>query len=243
MPYLSVIIPAYNEEKRIEKTLLSIYQYLAKQNYDYEILVVNDGSNDRTSEVVSNLKEKIKNLILINNKENRGKGYVVKQGMLEAKGKLRLFMDADNSTTIDHLEKFYPYLKENGGDYDIVIASIGIKGAKVAYGEKFYKRIFGKLGNLWIQFWLLPGIWDTQRGFKLFSAKAGEDVFKRVEDPGWSFDVEALAIAKKLGYKIKEIPINWQNDPQSKVKLSAYPKFLIAVLKIRLKLWFKKDLL
>ena len=192
---------------------------------------MNDGSKDNTAEIVSDFARQNLGFRLIDNKENHGKGYVVKQGMLEAKGDYRLFTDADNSTTIDHLEKFWPSVKE---DYDIVIASIAVRGATLAHSEKFYKRWFGKFGNLWIQMWLLPGIWDTRRGFKIFTKKAAEDIFSKVIESGWTFDDEALAIARKLKYKIKEVPVHWVNDPESKVKLRDYPKSFIGVLKIKI---------
>lgn len=234
---LSVVIPAYNEDQRIGATLISIHNYLSRQNYDYEIIVVNDGSTDSTAEKVKKMEKEVKNLKLIDNKKNHGKGYVVRQGMLEAKGDFRLFTDADNSTTIDHIEKFWPYFDKG---YEVVIASIAQKGAKVAHTEKFYKRLFGKMGNLWIQFWLLPGIWDTQRGFKMFTAKAAKDLFSRQKLDHWGFDFEILAIARKKGYRIKEVPINWKNDPRSHVKLSAYIKTLLEVLRVRWNLWTGK---
>jgi len=234
---LSVVVPAYNEEDRISGTLISIHNYLSQQQYDYEIIVVNDGSTDSTSKAVEDIKSKIANLKFIDNKKNHGKGYVVRQGMLEARGDFRLFTDADNSTTIDHIEKFWSYFDKG---YDVVIASIAKKGAKIAHTEKFYKRWFGKMGNLWIQFWLLPGIWDTQRGFKMFTAKAARDLFSRQRLDRWGFDFEILAIARKLGYKIAEVPINWKNDPRSHVKLSAYIKTLLEVLKVRWGLWTGK---
>ena len=237
MPHLSVVIPTYNAEKIIEPTLKSVRDYLSKQSYDYEILVVNDGSTDKTAEVLSNLKSQIPNLKLLDNKENHGKGWVVKQGMTEAKGDWRLFMDDDNSTTIDHLDKFWPFTAEG---YEVVVASIAVKGSQVAKVEKFYKRLFGKLGNLWIQFWVLPGIWDTQRGFKLFSAKASQAIFPKLTINRWGFDVETLALARKFGFKIKEAPINWRNEGQSRVKPSAYFQVLLEVLKIRWNLWVNK---
>ena len=123
--YLSVIIPAYNEEKRLPNTLSDIDKYLLRQSYDYEIIVVNDGSKDRTAEVVGEGFSGIKNLRLIDNKENHGKGYVVRQGMLEAKGEYRLFTDADNSTSIDQVEKMWPYFKQG---YNIIIGSRDVKG-------------------------------------------------------------------------------------------------------------------
>lgn len=234
---LSVIIPAYNEERRIEKTLLSVNDYLSKQSYDYEILVVSDGSRDKTVDVVSGLAGRISGLKVIDNKENHGKGWVVKQGMLEARGDYRLFMDADNATTVDHLEKFWPWVERG---YDVIIASIAIKGAQVVKTEKFYRRLLGKLGNLWIQFWVLPGIWDSQRGFKFFSAKAAEAIFPKLEIGQWGFDVEVLALAKRLGFKIKEVPIRWANEGESKVKPGAYFQVLLEVLKIRWNLWTNK---
>lgn len=229
--YLSVIIPAYNEEKRIGSTLKSIDEYLKWQNYDYEILVVNDGSVDTTSQVVSDLKFQIKNLKLIDNKDNHGKGYVVKQGMLEARGDLRLFTDADNSTSIDHLDKFIPYIDQG---YSIIIGSIGISGHKVASGsEPGWRRILGKLGNLFIQIMAVPGIQDTQRGFKLFTAEAVSKIFPKLTITRWGFDIEVLALARKFGYKIKEIPVDWKNDPNSKVGLKAYFQVLLETVKIR----------
>lgn len=228
---LSIIIPAYDEASRITNTLISIKDYLSKQPYDWKVLVVSDGSKDNTAEVVKSFAFEDPRFKILDNKENHGKGYVVKQGMLEAKGDFRLFTDADNSTSIDHIEKFWPYFEEG---YDVVIASIAAKGATLAHSEKFYKRWFGKFGNLWIQLWLLPGIWDTRRGFKMFTKKAAEDIFTKVIEPGWTFDDEALVIAKKLGYKIKEVPIHWVNNPESKVKLRDYPKNLLEIIKIKI---------
>lgn len=232
--FLSVIIPAYNEEKRILKTLESLKEYFKDKKYDFEILVVDDGSKDKTIEVVEDFAKDFPELKVVVNKRNHGKGYVVRKGMLEAKGDYRLFMDADNSTKIDQFDKLFPYFEKG---FDVVIASIAIKGAKVAHTEKFYKRIFGKSGNLFIQIVLVPGIKDTQRGFKIFTAKATEDIFGRLKLDKWGFDFEALAVARKLKYKIKEVPITWKNDPESKVKLSAYAKTMLEVLKVRLDLW------
>ncbi len=228
--HLSVIIPAYNEARRITDTLISIRDYLSREPYDWEVLVMNDGSTDNTAEIVRSFGTQNPKFRLVDNIKNHGKGYVVKQGILEAKGDFRLFTDADNSTTIDHVEKFWPYFKEG---YDVIIASIAAKGATLAHSEKFYKRWFGKFGNLWIQLWLLPGIWDTRRGFKMFTKKAAENIFSKVIEQGWTFDDEALAIARKLNYKIKEVPIHWVNNPESKVKLRDYPKSLLGTLKIR----------
>ena len=229
--FLSVVIPAYNEEKRIPATLKSLKEYFKDKDYKYEILVVVDGAKDNTAQVVKDAG--VPNLRLIDNQKNCGKGCVVKQGMLEAKGDYRLFMDADNSTKINEVEKMIPLFEK----YDVVIASIAVKGAKVVHSEKSFKRIFGQMGNLFIQLMLVPGVKDTQRGFKVFSANAAEDIFKRLTLDRWGFDFEALAVARKLGYEIKEVPINWKNDPKSLVTLGAYIKTLLEVVKVRINLW------
>lgn len=237
---LSVIIPAYNEEKRLPKTLREIDKYLSLQSYDSEIIIVNDGSKDRTAEVVREMMPEIKNLRLIDNKENHGKGYVVRQGMLEAKGDYRLFTDADNSTSIDHVEKMWLLLEKN---YDVVIGtrdSRDDKEAKQAVPQPAWKRFLGDIGNIGIQVLVVWGIWDTQCGFKAFSKKAAEDIFKRCKINRWAFDVEALALARKLGYKIGIVPIYWINSPESKVKLKGYIRFFKELLRIKWNLITKK---
>lgn len=229
-PYLSVIIPAYNEAKRLPLTLIDIDRHLSRLDYPYEIVVVDDGSKDATEEVVRRFSHLIKNLRLINNKENHGKGWVVRQGMLQAKGEIRLFTDADNSTSVDQFSKMIPYLKEG---YDIIIGSRDIKGAKLVPPQPWHKRLAGDIGNLIIQILLLPGMWDTQCGFKAFSEKAALKIFPLMKISRWAFDVEALVLAKKLGYRIKEIPVVWVNDPFSRVKLSSYFQVLLEVFKIK----------
>lgn len=217
--YLSVIIPAYNEQNRIGKTLKELDGYLGRQNYSYEILVINDGSKDGTANVVREAAKNIKNLRLIDNKENHGKGYVVRQGMLSAKGEYRLFSDADNSVSIEQIEKFWPYFKEG---YDIVIGSIEVGGAKVEEHAAWYRRSLGHFAKLLIRALAIWEIRDTQRGFKCFTARAAKDIFPRQTIVGWGFDIEILVIAKKHGYKIKEVPVVWINLGESKVGLSAY---------------------
>jgi dolichyl-phosphate beta-glucosyltransferase len=229
---LSVIIPAYNEEKRITKTLEGIDKYLSKQDYDYEIIVASDGSKDKTAEVVNGLISRIKNLKLIDNKENHGKGYVVRQGLLSAKGDYRLFTDADNSTSIDQVEKMWPEVK-NG--YDIIIGSRDIEGAvldppqpwirNIILGEGF--KLFRKIVmGLW-------GIEDTQCGFKFLSKKAAENILPKCKIDRFAFDPEILVIGQKMGYKIKEIPVLWKNDLDSKVKIGSMVKMAIDLFVIR----------
>lgn len=230
--YLSVIIPAYNEEKRLPKTLRQIGDYLEKQIYLSEVIVISDGSTDRTVEVVKNLMSEIKNLKVLEFKERKGKGFGVKQGMLEARGQYRIFTDADNSTSIDQVEKMWPEFTKG---YDIVIGSRDIKGAVLAVPQPWVRRvIFG--GGFRLVRKIIIGLWeiqDTQCGFKGFRAESAKDIFSRITICHFGFDPEVLVIAKKLGYRIKEIPITWINDPESKVKFKSVVKMLFETLKIR----------
>ncbi len=229
--FLSVVIPAYNEEKRLPKTLAEIDGYLRKQNYDYEIIVVNDGSKDNTAEVVRSLEDKIKNLKLTDNKENHGKGYVTRQGLLEAKGDIRLFTDADNSTSIDQVEKMFPFFEQG---FDIVIGSRDIKGAVLDPPQPALRVFIGNVFNLMVQ--VIVGLWgikDTQCGFKALSAKAVRDILPKCKIDRWAFDPEILKIGKKMKYKIKEVPVYWKNDLESKVKLKSTIKMALDLMRIR----------
>ncbi|KKP98717.1 MAG: hypothetical protein US71_C0005G0019 [Parcubacteria group bacterium GW2011_GWD2_38_12] len=228
--YLSVVIPAYNEEHRIGKSLVELDQYLSKQSYIYEILVINDGAKDRTVDVVREAMKTVKNLRLIDNKENHGKGYVVRQGMLEAKGKYRLFSDADSSVSIEQIEKFWPYFEQG---YDVVIGSIEVAGAKIEEHAAWYRRFVGHWAKLLIRMLAIWEIHDTQRGFKCFTAKAAQDVFLRQTITRWGFDIEILVIAKEHRYKIKEVPVVWINPGESKVGASAYISTLKELLQIK----------
>ncbi|HUW71591.1 MAG TPA: dolichyl-phosphate beta-glucosyltransferase [Candidatus Humimicrobiaceae bacterium] len=247
---LSIVIPAYNEEKRLPKTLEDIGKYLSKQTYDYEILVVSDGSTDKTAQITEKLKLKIKNLKLIDNKKNNGKGYVVKQGMLSAKGEYRLFTDADNSTSIEQIEKMWPEFVETSPDFtpcpasrgsafkkgaDMVIGSRDIKGAILDPPQPWLRQtILGEGFKLFRK--LVIGLWkveDTQCGFKCFTKKVAEDIFPKCKIDRFAFDAEILVIAEKLGYKIKEIPVHWKNDPESKVKFKSIIKMALDLFKIR----------
>jgi glycosyltransferase involved in cell wall biosynthesis len=231
--HLSVVIPAYNEEKRLPKTLEAVDSYLRKQNYDYEILVVNDGSKDGTAATVNYMEGVIKNLKLIDNKQNKGKGGVVKQGMLEANAEYRLFTDADNSTSVDQIETMWPEFEKGA---DIVIGSRDIKGAVLDPPQPFLRNmILGEGFKLIRKF--IVGLWniqDTQCGFKCFKAAAAQNIFPKCRIDRWAFDPEILVVAKKLKYKIKEVPVYWKNDPESKVNLNSIPKFVIDLMRIKL---------
>ena len=233
-PYLSIIIPAYNEAERIPATLIDMDKRLSGVDYSYEILVVNDGSKDNTATVVKNMAKMVKNLKLIDLKDNVGKGGAVKQGMLLAAGRIRLFTDADNSTSIDQFEKMIPLFKDG---YGVVIGSRALKGAQLDPPEPFYRQVIGKSLNFLVQLFLLPGIWDTQCGFKAYTDEAAEKIFTISKAVGWGFDVETLALAKRLGFRIKEIPVRWVNDIRSHVKFSGGLQFLAETCTIRWRLW------
>ena len=231
-PYLSVIIPAYNEAKRLPLTLIDIDKHLSKADFSYEIVVVDNNSKDATREIASRFIPLIKNLKVIECK-TQGKGAAVKKGMLEAEGDIRLFTDADNSTSVDHFFKMKHYFSEG---YDIVIGSRDVAGARLEPPQPWYKRVLGDMGNIFIQLMLLRGIKDTQCGFKAFSEKAAQSIFSLANIVGWGFDVEILALGKKMGYKIKEIPVRWVNSAFSLVKPTAYLMVLLEVVKIRIRL-------
>lgn len=233
-PFLSVIIPAYNEEKRLPQTLQAVQAYLARQPFDWEVAVVSDGSTDRTADIVREFQITNPRLRLLHYQPNRGKGYAVRYGMAHTQGKIRLFMDADNSTTIDHIEHLLPWLMKG---YDVIIGSRDVAGADIAVHQAWWKEKLGDLGNLWIRLWAVPGIRDTQAGFKIFSGQAADMIFPRLTIDRWGFDVEALAAARRKGFKIAELPIRWVNDPSSKVSARAYLDVLKEVVQVRLNLW------
>lgn len=232
--YLSWIIPAYNEEKRIEKTLREVDYYLRSKNFPggYEIIVADSSSKDHTEEIILGLKKEIPNLRLIN-LPNRGKGFAVQKGMLDAAGEYRIFSDADNSTAPEYFDAMDILFREG---YDVVISSRDqkdVSGASRDVKEPWYREILGNIGNLVIQIFGVWGIWDTQNGFKACTKKAAEDIFSRARMTGFSFDIEMLALARKLGRKIGIIPVRWKFDPDSKVTLKAYLQVFLDVFKIR----------
>jgi dolichyl-phosphate beta-glucosyltransferase len=227
-PYLSVIIPSYKEGKRIGENLMEIENYLSQKNYSYEILVVVDGSPDDTAAVAKSFSDKVKNLRVIDNPENHGKGHVVRQGLLEAKGEYRVFLDADGSTSITHLDSFLPEFK-NG--YDVVIGSRKVKGAFIQVHQPKHREIMGIGGNWLIR--IVLGLWsypDTQCGFKILSAKASEEIAKRMVVDRFGFDFELVILAKKLGFKIKQMPVRWLNEEGSTVGGLFGPNGFIQVL-------------
>lgn len=212
--FLSIVIPAYNEEKRLLPTLNKVSEYLSRQDFSYEIIVVDDGSKDNTLQIVKNFANLNNNVLVFANEQNKGKGYSVRKGMLSAGGEYIFFTDADLSTPIEELEKCLPCLK-NG--YDVVIGSRSMPSSDIVIHQPWYRERMGKIFNFMVNLVLLKGIIDTQCGFKGFRREVVKTIFSRCKIDGFSFDVEALYLSRKFNFKIKEIPIRWENSALSKV--------------------------
>jgi dolichyl-phosphate beta-glucosyltransferase len=230
--HFSVVIPAFNEELRLPGTLRQTVEYLESQPYSSEIVVADDGSTDGTRDVALGQVSSVVPIRLVAHPDrvNRGKGAAVRLGMRAARGDFRLFMDADNSTTADHTSHFWPSFAEG---YDVVIGSRKVRGANVAVHQPPHKEIAGRLGNWIIRALAVPGILDTQAGFKMFTGRSAEVIFSRLTLVRWGFDIELLAIARRHGYRIREMPITWINAPGSKVSLGSYFQVLSEVLCVR----------
>lgn len=211
-PHLSVIIPAHNEENRLPRTLEQVFAFLSMQSFSYEILVVENGSSDRTFEIAQAFADRHGNLRVLQ-EAHPGKGNAVRRGILEARGEYRFICDADLSMPIEEILKFIPPVLT---DFDIAIGSREAPGA-VRYNEPRYRHLGGRGINLLIQLLILPGLNDTQCGFKCFRAEAAEKLFALQTLPGWSFDIEILYLARRSRLRIREIPIHWYYETDSKV--------------------------
>lgn len=209
---ISVVIPAYNESKRIPKTLKIINDFFAKSGYSYEVIVVDDGSYDDTAKVIKELK--LENVRVVSYKANRGKGYAVNFGVKSSRGEKIIFIDADNSTPFEQIEKLLKF----ADDFEVVIGSRYLSNSNIKIKQPFSRRIAARFGNLLIRILLLPRLSDTQCGFKMFQQAAAQEIFSRQTIWRWGFDIETLYIAKKLKYKIKEVPIDWYNDEGTKIQ-------------------------
>lgn len=230
-PRLSIIIPAYNEAKRLPLTLLDMKKHLEDVDFPYEVIVVDNGSKDSTVDIVLRFEHLWEELRLVECRE-KGKGAAVQKGMAEAKGELRAFTDADNAISVDQIIHAMRYTEDG---YAVVIGSRDIEGAKRT--QPWYRKIPGRMGNLYIQMLVLPGLKDTQCPLKIFSEAAAEAIFPIIKIKHWGFDVEVLSLAKKMGYKIKEIPANFIDDPNSRMGLMPYIKVLGEVARVRWWLW------
>jgi glycosyltransferase involved in cell wall biosynthesis len=213
-PFLSIIIPAYNEENRLPNTLEQVFHFLEKQSYASEVIVVENGSTDKTFEFAQKLAQRHKNLRVIHNEE-RGKGGAVLRGVREALGEYVFICDADLSMPVAEISKFLP---PTLNDFDIAIGSREAPGA-VRYNEPYYRHLTGRVFNMLIRLMVLPDLQDTQCGFKCLRAGVARDIFPFQTLTGWAFDVELLYIAYLHGYRILEIPIDWYFNADSKVRV------------------------
>jgi glycosyltransferase involved in cell wall biosynthesis len=212
-PYLSIIIPAHNEEHRLPQTLQQVLSFVSQQTYSTEVLIVENGSSDRTLEIATEFASQHPEFRSIC-ENGRGKGLAIRRGMLESTGEYRFMCDADLSMPVGEINRFLP---PELVEFDIAIASREAAGA-VRYHEPLYRHLGGRAVNWMIRLLILPGLHDTQCGFKCFKGNIADDLFGRQTITGWSFDVELLFIARRRHYKIREVPIPWYFNPESKIK-------------------------
>ena len=231
MPHLSVIIPAYNEEKRLPSTLASVHNHLSESNESFEIIVVDDGSADATKEVVNSFAGDHCGVRLIAHSPNQGKGFSVREGMLKAQGDLLLLDDADGASPIEEVTRLMSAIDAGA---DIAIGSRNKPGDETVVNALTHRKHIGNTFNFIVQSLLLKGIHDTQCGFKLFKRSVAMDLFSIARLNRYAFDVEILYLARLKGYEIAEVPINWTNIEGSKINLVTDPlNMLFEIGKIR----------
>jgi dolichyl-phosphate beta-glucosyltransferase len=232
-PMISVVIPAYNEENRIRLSLREACSFLDHTPLDYEMIVVDDGSSDRTSEIVSDIASDTPNLKLMRYEKNRGKGYALRTGVLATKGDPVLVMDADLSTPMEEMFKLMPCLAE--GRSHVAIGSRALALSDIIRKQPWWRRGMGKIFNQIVRVLVIDGISDTQCGFKLFAGNVARELFGRATVDRFAYDVEILALAVRKGYRIEEVPIRWVNSPESKVNpVKDSFRMLADILKIRI---------
>lgn len=214
-PFLSIILPAHNEERRLPITLDQIDAFLQKQAYAAEVIVVENGSSDGTLEIARAFAAR-RAYTRVLHEECSGKGLAVRAGMLAARGAYRIFCDVDFSMPVSEINRFLPPAQ---ADSQVAIASREARGA-VRYGEPYLRHLSGRVFNTLVRQIALPGLQDTQCGFKCFRGDIAAEVFPLQTNTGWTFDVEVLYIARRHGYQISEIPIPWYYNPESKVRLA-----------------------
>lgn len=223
---MSVVIPAYNEERRLPPTLGTVVAHLRGLGQPFEVVVADDGSADATAAVAGDAGPEVRVLRL----PHRGKGAAVRAGVLAARGDLMLVTDADLSTPIVELDRLVEALER----CEVAIGSRHVAGARVPVPQRPDRRVMGRAFNLLVQALVLPGLRDTQCGVKLFRRDAGLAVFERCQSDGFAFDVEALALARGLGYRVAEVPVEWRNSPDSRVRpLVDVPRMFLELLTIR----------
>lgn len=214
-PFLSIIIPAYNEEARLAKTLPLLKTYLDRQSFSWEVVLVDDGSSDRTSEALHRFFTPEEGRSF-KNSPNRGKGYSIRRGVEEARGEVLLFSDADFSTPIEEFPKLYQHI-QNG--FDVAIGSRSLPESNIEVHQAWIRESMGKIFNLLVRIILLRGFIDTQCGFKCVRRKDAAPIFSQLTIDGFGYDVEFLFLAQKNGLKIQETPVLWRNHPDSRVRI------------------------
>lgn len=218
MESISIVIPAYNEERRLPATLEGVLAYLRGANFSSaEVLVVDDGSRDRTADIAREFASRHSEIRLLENPGNRGKGYSVRHGMLEARGDWILFTDADLSAPIAELDKLLGAARERGAR--VAIGSRALDRSLITIHQSMFREQAGRIFNLCMRMVTGLNLWDTQCGFKLFEAHAAREIFRRQRLDGFSFDVEALFLARKLGFRTVEVPVRWSHAEGTKVSM------------------------
>lgn len=212
---ISVVIPAYNEEKRIKGSLSETCTCLENSGMNYEIIVVDDGSSDGTSRLLESVSTDFPKMRLVRYEKNRGKGHALRTGVLVTKGERVLVMDADLSTPIEELPKLMAHLSDGG--FEIAIGSRALALSDIIRKQPWWRREMGKTFNRIVKVLVIGDFRDTQCGFKLFKGKVARELFGEATIDRFAYDVEILARAKKKGYGIKEVPIRWINSPDSRV--------------------------
>jgi dolichyl-phosphate beta-glucosyltransferase len=225
-----VVIPAYNEARRLPPTLARVRAFLDAWGRPWEIVVVDDGSKDGTAEQAAD----VPGVTVVRTPENRGKGHAVRKGMLLARGERRLMTDADLSTPMEDLPRLMARMDEG---YGVVIGSRALAESQVEVHQGVFRENLGRLFNLWVRVAALPGLADTQCGFKLFSAAAAEDAFRRSRLDGFSFDVEALYLARRAGHRVAEVPVTWRNDTATRVTTLKGGRAFLDLARIRWHAW------
>jgi dolichyl-phosphate beta-glucosyltransferase len=226
---LSVVIPTYNEARRIGPSLRRVLDYLRTRygEGDFEIIVVDDGSCDSTVGLIEQFRAQASELRLIRFPKNRGKGAAVRAGMLAATAEFVLFSDADLSTPVEQVEGALELL---AGGTDVVIGSRALAGSRILVRQNLLRESLGRLFNRLLRAFLPIPFRDTQCGFKVFRREAAHSIFQRTRTDGFAFDVEAILIAMHLGYAVREMPVRWINDPESKVSMVRHPARMLADL-------------
>lgn len=231
---LSIVVPAYNEQARVAATLDEMITYCRQVGREVEILVVDDGSEDRTPKVVDEVASQFPEVRLIRLDRNCGKGFAVRVGMLEATGTRVIFADADGATPIAELQSLE---SELDGGADIAIGSRAIRVEGVTLRARWYRRVIGRIFHGFVSLIGVRGFADTQCGFKLFTADSARAIFSRARVDRFAFDIEVLLIAGRLGYRVVEVPVNWNHKPGSRINLlTDSARMLFDLLRIRLSL-------